>query len=81
MKSAEVYDVNQNSWKKLPDMPKAGSRVTCARVKNQILISSFFRLMSYDIDNEAYSYVGIQDNIGTRRCVAYSNEKFYLFEE
>ena len=59
MKSAEVYDVVQNSWKNLPDMPEAGSDITCVRVENQILISSArFRLMSYDTDNEAYSYAG-----------------------
>jgi len=32
MPSAEVYDVVKNSWKKLPDMPKAGSWITCVRV-------------------------------------------------
>ena len=30
--SAEVYDVVQNSWKNLPDMPEVGDEVTCARV-------------------------------------------------
>ena len=61
MNSAEVYDVVLNSWKKSPDMPTAGASITCVRVKNQILMSSYaFRLMSYDIHNEAYSYVGDQ---------------------
>ena len=32
MKSAEVYDIVQNSWVNLPDMPEAGIMVTCARV-------------------------------------------------
>ena len=59
LSSAEVYDVQANSWKNLPDMPQEGFHITCVRVQNQILMSSFsFRLMSYDIDNEAYSYVG-----------------------
>ena len=31
-KSAEVYDVVKNSWKKLPDMPEPGSGITCVRV-------------------------------------------------
>ena len=52
MKSAEVYDVVQNLWKNLPDMPEEGSGIRWLRVKNQILISSVeFRLMSYDIEN------------------------------
>ena len=59
MKSAEVYDIVKNSWSNIPYMPQKGSYVKCVRVKNQILISSHqFRLMSYDIHNEAYSYVG-----------------------
>ena len=29
---AEVYDVLRNSWKKLPDMPKAGRYNTCVAV-------------------------------------------------
>ena len=62
MKSAEVYDFVKNSWNNLPEMPQAGDYVTCVRVKNQILLSSLlFRLMSYDIDKEAYSYVGNYD--------------------
>ena len=28
-KSAEVYDVVQNSWKNLPDMPIEGRYITC----------------------------------------------------
>ena len=40
MKSAEVYDVVQNMWKNLPDMPQKGQFITCARVENQILLSS-----------------------------------------
>ena len=55
LKSAEVYDSLQNSWKNLPDMPKVGRDVTCVKVQNQILISSKnFRLISYDIDSESY---------------------------
>ena len=57
MKSAEVYDVLENSWKNLPDMPEVGSEITCVRVQNKILISSYdFRLLSYDIEKESYSY-------------------------
>ena len=37
---AEVYDVEANLWKKLPDMPSGGQGVTCVRVQNQILMSS-----------------------------------------
>ena len=82
MPSAEVYDVVKNSWKKLPDMPKAGSWITCVRVQNQILISSNdFRLVSYDIGNEAYSYVGKQNNRFLGSCIASSKEKLYLQEE
>ena len=32
MKSAEVYDLVQNTWKNLPDMPEACAYVTCVRV-------------------------------------------------
>ena len=32
MGSAEVYDVVQNSWEDLPDMPKRGGVNTCIRV-------------------------------------------------
>ena len=39
-----------------------------------------FRLMSYDIDNEAYSYVGSQ-NMPMIRIIASSKEKLYLFED
>ena len=28
MKSAEIYDVVQNSWKNLPDMPEVGTGIT-----------------------------------------------------
>ena len=56
---AEFYDVAQNSWKKLPDMPESCENVTCAPVQNRILITSRnFRIISFDIDNEAYAYVG-----------------------
>ena len=58
-KRAEVYDIVQNMWTNLPDMPEECAVITCVRVKNQILISGYnFRLMSYNIDNEAYSYIG-----------------------
>ena len=58
-KRAEVYDVEENSWTNLPDMPEKAGGITCVAVKNHILISSEdFRLMSYDIENEEYSYVG-----------------------
>ena len=40
-KSAEVYDVVKNYWKNLPDMPEAGYEITCLKVKNKILISSY----------------------------------------
>ena len=74
-KSAEVYDVVNNSWKNLPDMPEAATMVTCVRVQNQILISSrTFRLISYDIGNEAYSYVGEQNNGRISRCIASSKD-------
>ena len=79
MKSAEVYDVVKNSWKKLPDMPEEGFQITCVRVQNQIFITSVqFRLVSYDIRNEAYSYVGEQSK--GLCCVASSKDKVYLFE-
>ena len=62
-------------------MPEKGENVSCLRVKNRILItSSHFRLISYDIENEAYSYVGQQDNDKTRRLLFSSKEKLYLFE-
>ena len=36
-------------------MLQSGRYITCVKVKNQILLSSLdFRLMSYDIDKEAY---------------------------
>ena len=73
MKSAEVYDYLKNTWKNLPDMPEEGCQITCVRVQNQILISSYqFRLMSYDIDNKAYSYVGQQNSDEASRCVVSS---------
>ena len=31
-KSAEVYDVVKNSWKKLPDMPEEGAGNRCVRI-------------------------------------------------
>ena len=37
--------------------------------------------MSYDIDNEAYSYVGPQDNAEVDRCIVDSKENLYLFED
>ena len=59
MKNAEVYDVVKNQWKNLPDMPEKYFGITCVRLQNQILMCSWeFRLISYDIDNEAYSFVG-----------------------
>ena len=60
MNEAEVYDVVQNSWKNLPDMLEHGYNIICVRVKNQTLIGGLrsCRLMSYDIENESYSYVG-----------------------
>ena len=36
--------------------------------------------MSYDIENEAYSYVGDQFSLGGEfRCITSSKEKLYLF--
>ena len=59
MKKAEVYYDFKNSWKNLPDMPEAVQEITCVKVNNQILISGLdFRLISYEIDNIAYTYVG-----------------------
>jgi len=81
MKSAEVYDVVQNSWKKLPDLPEKGQDISCVAVKNLILMSTLnFRLMSYDIDKQTYSYVGAQINKKQYRSIAFSKEKLYLFE-
>ena len=34
MSSAEVYDIVQNSWKNLPDMPESGDFITCVRLQN-----------------------------------------------
>ena len=79
MKSAEVYDVVKNQWKNLPDMPEKYFGITCVRLQNQILMCSWeFRLISYDIDNEAYSFVALQENGNV--TIAYSKEKIYLFE-
>ena len=81
-KSAEIYDVVNNSWKELPDMPTGGSRITCVRVQNQILISSInFRLMSYDVENEDYSYLGSHCYDFLDRCIVSSKKKLYLFEK
>ena len=81
IKSSEVYDVVQNSWKNLPDMLEASADITCVIVKNKILISSEnSRLMSYDIENEAYSQVGDQFSMRVHRYIASSKEKIYLFE-
>ena len=39
-------------------MPLDGSKISCVRIQNHILLSCYdFRLMSYDVDNEAYSVV------------------------
>ena len=82
MTSSEVYDVVLNLWKKLLDMPTPGALITCVGAANHILISSReFRLLSYDIHNEAYSYVGEQSFRKTFRCIASSKEKLYLFED
>ena len=81
IKSAEVYDVVRNSWKNLPDMPEVGYCITCVALKNHILISSEqFRLISYDVDNQAYSYVGLQNDDEVDRILVSSREKLYLFE-
>jgi len=81
MKSAEVYDVVENSWKNLPDMLVEAWANTCVAVKNNIFICNLGeRLMSYDIVNETYSYVGPQKNWSGWRCIASSKEKLYLFE-
>ena len=62
-------------------MPEAGTYITCVKVKTHILISSFeFRLMSYDIDNEAYSYDRSRTNNTMYRCIASSKKKVYFFE-
>ena len=81
MKSAEVYDVVQNSWKYLPDMPNAGQGITCVRVQNKILISSLgFGLVSYDVGDRTYLYVGLQSNSIVDRNIASSKDKLYLFQ-
>ena len=82
---AEVYDVLRNSWKKLPDMPKAGRYNTCVAVQNRILISSYnFILISYDIENEAYSQVITNPSNYNRYCgfrsIIYSNDRLYMIE-
>ena len=84
MKRSEVYDVKKNSWNRLPDMPQAGECITWVRVKNQIILSSNqFRLMSYNIINQAYSCVESPNDAFRRksRCIASSKEKLYVFEE
>jgi len=54
-------------------------------VENQILIASkVFRLISYDVGSEAYSYVdvqGLEDWRPEHRCIASSTEHLYLFEQ
>ena len=81
IKSAEVYDFIQNSWNNLPDMPEEGENVTCERVQNQILICSWnFLLISYDIINEAYSYVKLQYNARWFKSIVSSKKKLYLFD-
>ena len=62
-------------------MPKPGTDISCVIVQNQILISSQqFRLLSYDIHNEAYSYVGKPSDERSYRTIASSKEKLYLFD-
>ena len=39
-KSAAVYDIAENSWRALPDMPEYGSAVSVARLYDLILITS-----------------------------------------
>jgi len=69
-------------WTNLPDMPEECAVITCVRVKNQILISGYnFRLMSYNIDNEAYSYIGFMNNEEANRAIVSFKEKLYLFED
>ena len=37
--------------------------------------------MNYNIENEAYSYVGVQDNSIKYRCLVSAKEKVYLFQD
>ena len=62
-------------------MPDSGLYITCVRVQNQILISSQqFRVISYDYEDEVYSYVGLQSYSWIFRCIVSSKENLYLFE-
>ena len=62
-------------------MPEAGQEITYVKVNNQILISGLdFRLISYEIDNIAYTYVGQYNEKAASRCITSSKEKLYLFE-
>ena len=62
-------------------MPLAGEYITCTRLENQIFISSLnFRCISYDIDNEAYSYVGKQKKYDSHSLIFSSKEKLYVLE-
>ena len=59
IQSAEVYDMNKDSWSKLLDMPEVGDRTSLARIQKKILICSWsFNLMSYDVSTESYEYLG-----------------------
>ena len=80
MKKAEVYDFVKNAWKKLPDLPEEGAGIRCAGVQNKVLISGRdFRLISYDIDNEAYSYVELPTILDDPILIS-SKEKLYLID-
>ena len=81
MKKAEVYDFVKNAWKKLPDMPEEGAGIRCVGVQNKVLISGRdFRLISYDIDNEAYSYVELPTILDDPILIS-SKEKLYLIDQ
>ena len=58
-------------------MPQAGDYITCVSVKNKILISCLqFRLISYDIENDAYSQVGFEGYSLKHRCTASSEQNY-----
>ena len=79
MKSAEVYDVvkTRGSVYLICQTQNRESHVSGYRIKFSSAVWGF-RLVSYDVRDQIYSYVGLKSNSVANRSIAFSKDKIYI---
>ena len=76
--SAERYDIIQNSWDLVADMPLPGNCNSCVRVVDFIFISSYhFTLLKFSPKTQSYTTLPLEFQNG-RKLIVSTDDKIFL---